>query len=577
MTARTSIGTLAAALLFGATNLHAQDPRVGLAGGFQNAASAIRNLELVSHSDKPASFYNPANLGDFAFLNSDLAFQGTTVFQGSFNGFQIWDVSNTAKPQLKLLFPCPGGQGDPSIYGHLLFISVEETRGRVDCGKQGVQDTVSLDRFRGVRIFDVSDLMQPKQIAAVQTCRGSHTHTLAVDPNDKKNIYVYVSGTSSVRSPNELAGCSGKQPAEDPNTSLFRIDIIKVPLDSPQAAKVVASPRIFSDSAGNIAGLWKGGAHGEGTQATGVTNQCHDVTIYMAKHVAAGACSGNGIVLDVSDVVKPKRISEVSDPNFAYWHSATFSNDAKKVLYTDEWGGGTQPRCRVTDRPEWGADAIFTREGHRMTFASYFKLPVPQTPEENCVAHNGSLIPIPGRDVMAQGWYQGGVSVVDFTDAAHPKEIAFFDRGPIDPAKMLIAGSWGAYWYNGNIYSSEIGRGLDILKLAPSEFISQNEIDAAISVRWSEFNPQAQPEIVWPATFSLARAYLDQLVRNDGLGAARRDAVTSALAAAEQTSGGARRAALQSLAGTIDRDAGGAKDAPRVRLLAKAVRDLSTK
>ncbi len=384
-----------------------------------------------------------------------------------------------------------------------------------------------------------------------------------------------MSGTSFVRSPSELASCSGRKPEEDPNTSLFRIDIIQVPLAHPEQAKVIASPRIFQTGS-NINGLYQGGAHGDST-IRNVTNQCHDITIYMAMGVAAGACSGNGIILDVKNPAKPVRISEVSDPNFAYWHSATFSNDAKKVLFTDEWGGGTQPRCRVTDRKEWGADAIFARDGRKLTYESYYKLPAPQTPEENCVAHNGGLIPVPGRDIMAQGWYQGGVSVFDFSDAQHPTEIAFFDRGPLDPTKMLIGGSWGAYWYNGHIFSSEIGRGVDVLDLAPSEFLSQNEIDAAKSVSWTELNPQAQPKIVWPATFSLARAYLDQLGRNDGLSSDRRTAVAAALTDAEGKSGGARRSALSKLASQIDGDVKGAKDSERVKWLGQAVRDLSRK
>src|SRR5262245_26055194 len=341
-----------------ATDAGAQaDPRVGLRMGLENAGAAISNLQLVGHRPRPEGFFNPADLGDFLMMNSDLAFRGNLLFQGNFYGFQIWDITKPTDPTLRLKFPCPGGQGDPSIYGNLLFISVEMPNGRVDCGIQGVTDSVSSQRFRGVRIFDVKDLDHPKQIAAVQTCRGSHTHTLVPDPKDPKTIYVYVSGTAMVRSPNELAGCSARMPEEDPNTARFRIDIIRVPLDSPQTARIVSSPRIFADS-GRIAGLWKGGEHGPGTQSTAQTDQCHDITVYPAIGLAAGACAGNGIILDIRDPANPKRVAEVSDPNFAYWHSATFSNDGKKVIFTDEWGGGTQPRCRSTDKPEWGADAI---------------------------------------------------------------------------------------------------------------------------------------------------------------------------------------------------------------------------
>jgi hypothetical protein len=551
------------------------DPRVGLGAGWMDAKEAASNLELIAHRPKPEGFYNAAKPGDFPFANSDLAFSGHYVFQGSFNGFQIWDISKVSAPTIRLAYTCPGGQGDPSVYGNLLFISVEQTSGRVDCGTQGVTDSVSAERFRGVRIFDISDIDHPKQVAAVQTCRGSHTHTLVTDPNDAANVYVYVSGTSFVRSGNELAGCSGRSPEADPNTALFRIDIIKVPVAAPQEARVVNSPRIFADSAGAIAGLWKGGAHGEGTQSTSETNQCHDITVYTEIGLAAGACSGNGILLDIRDPVHPKRIAEVSDPNFAYWHSATFSNDGGKVLFTDEWGGGTQPRCRDTDRPEWGADAIFTLAEGKLHPASYYKLPAPQTATENCVAHNGSLIPVPGRDIMVQGWYQGGVSVFDFTDPAHPVEIAFFDRGPMSDTELMLSGEWSAYWYNGHIFGSEIGRGLDVFELKPSTYLSQNEIDAAKLLHFDKVNVQNQQKAVWPASFVVARAYLDQLVRNDGLRRSWAAPVTRELARAEGLRGAPQRAALTQLAARLTRDAEGAADPTRVRALVGVVRDLA--
>jgi hypothetical protein len=551
------------------------DPRIGLRAGYTDAAEAARNLELVGHGARPQNFGNAQNLGDFAFLNGDLAFKGNLVFQGGFNGFQVWDISNPKNPNLRTSFVCPGGQGDPSIYKNLLFFSVEETRGRVDCGTQGVADTVSAERFRGVRIFDISDLDHPKQVAAVQTCRGSHTHTLVIDPNDPENVYIYVSGTSVVRSGSELAGCSRGASLSDTTTSLFRIDIIKVPVAAPQNARVVNSPRIFADSLGAIAGLWNGGAHGPGTQTTSQTNMCHDITVYSAIGLAAGACSGNGILLDIHDPVHPKRIAAVIDPNFAYWHSATFNNDGTKVLFSDEWGGGMAPRCRATDKLTWGADAIFYRAGDRLTPASHYKLPVAQTDQENCVAHNGSLIPIPGRDVMAQAWYQGGVSVFDFTDGAHPKEIAFFDRGPMDSTKLLLGGDWGTYWYNGHIYASEIDRGLDVLDLKPSDQLSQNEIDAAKLVRFDVFNPQNQPKLVWPASYVVARAYLDQLVRDKGISSDRSSAIARDLARAEKLKGTGERAALTQLANRLNQDARTASDPTRVQSLAATVRELA--
>jgi hypothetical protein len=573
----------AALLLAAAAPLAAQtaaDPRVGLKAGWQDAGEAAWNLALIAHRPRPDGFFNPDNPGDFAFVNGDLAFSGSYVFQGGYHGVQIWDIANPRAPALAATIVCPGGQGDVSVYGRLLFVSVEETRARVDCGTQGVADTVSPERFRGVRIFDIGDLAHPRQVAAVQTCRGSHTHTLVTDPRDSTVVYIYVQGTSQVRPAAELAGCSGLPPEQDPNTALFRIEIIRVPLDAPQDARIVNMPRLFADPAtGAIAGLWKGGAHGEGTQTTAVTDQCHDITAYGALGLAAGACAGNGLLLDIGDPANPRRVAEVSDPNFAYWHSATFSNAGDKVLFTDEWGGGLAPRCRASDRPEWGGDAIYTRAATALRFAGYYKLPAPQTELENCVAHNGSLIPVPGRDIMVQAWYQGGVSVFDFTDPAHPREIAFFDRGPLDSTRALLGGYWSAYWYNGHIYASEIARGLDVFDLVPSAELSRDEIAAARSVRLDRFNPQSQPAVTWPASFVVARAYVDGLVRADGLRRAWGAPVYRELARAERLRGPARRAALGALAARLERDAVGAAaaDAPRVRALAAVVRALAAR
>ena len=551
------------------------DPRIGLRPGLNNAGEAAHNLVLVGHVDRPQQFANAQNPADFAFLNADLAFMGNYLYQGGFNGFQIWDISNPSSPRLRTSMICPGGQGDLSVYKNLMFMSVEETRGRLDCGGQGVTDSVSAERFRGVRIFDMTDIDHPKQVADVQTCRGSHTHTLVTDPNDPANVYIYVSGTGPVRSGSELAGCARGASLTDTTSSLFRIDIIKVPVDAPQNAKIVNSPRIFADSSGAIAGLWKGGTHGPGTQTTAQTNMCHDITVYTAMGLAAGACSGNGILLDIKDPANPKRIAAVMDPNFAYWHSATFNNEGTKVLFTDEWGGGMAPRCRATDKMTWGADAIFYRAGNNLNPAGYYKLPVAQTEQENCVAHNGSLIPVPGRDIMVQAWYQGGVSVFDFTDPAHPKEIAFFDRGPMDSTKLMLGGDWSTYWYNGHVYASEIDRGLDVLDLQPSDQLSQNEINAAKLVHLDVFNPQNQPKLVWPASFVVARAYLDQLVREKGVASDRSAAVARDLTRAEKLKGASQRAALNQLASRLDQDTRKASDPTRVEALAAEVRDLA--
>ncbi len=590
----------------------AADPRVGLKAGLRDAGEAAKNMERVATLPKPEGFFDPKAPGGtptpperdpnlpppdpneppdprfanmLGFANSDLAFSGTHLFMGNFHGFNTYDVEIARKPKLLASAVCPGGQGDVSVHGNLLFMSVEQTRGRIDCGTQGIQDKVSAERFRGIRIFDISDLSRPRQIAAIQTCRGSHTHTLVPDPKDPGNLYVYGSGTSLVRSAEELAGCSGLKPGEDPNTALFSVDVIKVPLAAPQNAKIVNRPRIFADpTTGAINGLWSGGEHGPGTQKTPETNQCHDITVFPQVGLAAGACSGNGILLDISDPEHPVRLDQATDKNFAYWHSATFNNDGTKVIFTDEWGGGTRPRCRATDPPTWGADAIFDIVDRKLQFRGYYKMPAAQTEQENCVAHNGSLIPVPGRDIMAQGWYQGGVSVFDFTDSAHAIEIAFFDRGPIDAKTLITGGYWSAYWYNGNIYGSEIARGIDVFRLTPSEYLSQNEIDAATQVRTDELNVQEQGRVAWPATAVVARAYLDQLTRGKAIEPERARAVRTAVDRADdaRSSRGKSQAAidqLDGLAAQLDRDAAAAvgRDAARLRSLAATLKGVAAK
>src|SRR5947209_11662584 len=558
------------------------DPRAKLSSGLYNAgetAMGIKHLQLVK---KPAAFQLGSNNADdpkvqkilgqlgrtetakmpkpmqlvfaqLAFANSDLAFQGNYLFEGNFYGVGIYDISNPGKAKLVTSLVCPGGQGDVSVYKNLLFMSVEMANGRIDCGTQGFPPeppppaseekdkkkrpvpVAQKDRFRGVRIFDISDIRNPKQVAAVQTCRGSHTHTLVVDPKDKDNVYIYVSGTSFVRKPEELAGCSGEQPDKDPNTALFRIEVIKVPVAAPQDAKVVSSPRVFIDPrTGAINGLNNSGTHGKpGAEKPADTNQCHDITVYSAIGLAAGACSGNGIVLDIKDPVHPKRVDAVNDPNYSYWHSASFSNDGSKVVFTDEWGGGLGARCRPNDPSKCGADAIFRLKDDKLSFANYYKLPAAQGDTENCVAHNGSLIPVPGRDIEVQAWYQGGISVMDFTDPMHPFEIAYFDRGPIDPKMLVLGGEWSAYWYNGYIYGSEIARGLDVFQLTPTRLLTQNEIDAAKTVLQPDLNVQDQQKIEWPAKLVVAKAYVDQLSRSQALPASRIAELQKAIKSAE--------------------------------------------
>jgi hypothetical protein len=490
------------------------DPRIGLGAGWLDAQTAISNLQMLAHEDKPAGFFDPANPGSFAFVTSDLAFSGNHAFMGNFNGFNIFDISNPNDPTVTTSVVCPGGQGDLSVYGNLLFMSVEESRARVDCGTNPAIGT----RFQGVRVFDVSDVANPVQVAAVQLCRGSHTHSILADPDDPDNVYVYVSGTAGVRPATTLAGCNNNPPTGE-NPSRWRIEIIKVPLAAPETAAVVSEPRLFLDpNTGAIDGLQNAPPtpqHPSGMNwgPTPITDACHDITTFPELGIAAGACEGNGILIDITDPENPVRIDEVSDPNFAYWHSATLSNDGTKVIFTDEWGGGTAARCRPTDQPQWGADAIFDIVNGNMEFRSYYKLPVSQTLQENCVAHNGSLVPVPGRDILVQAWYQGGLSLMDFTDSSNPREIAFFDRGPVSAASLVLGGLWSAYWYDGEIYGSEIARGLDVFGLLASGHLTAAEVAAAREVVQDEFNAQHQSRITWAPSFAVARARFDQLVR----------------------------------------------------------------
>tara|TARA_B100001142_G_C14293711_1_gene639974 strand:- start:317 stop:1720 length:1404 start_codon:yes stop_codon:yes gene_type:complete len=415
-------------------------------------------------------------------------------------------------------------------------MSVQETRGRLDCGLEGVPEPTSQDRIQGIRIFDVSDFSMPLQVGAVQTCRGSHTHTVVGQPDESNNAYVYVSGTSRVRDDEELAGCSNDSPFENPDSALFRIEVIEIPMDRPQDAQIVNRPFIFSDpTSGVLAGLWEGGDHGPETQRTSETNQCHDITTFPGIGLAAGACSGNGILLDISDPSNPERLDQVIDPGFAYWHSATFNNDGTKVIFTDEWGGGGRPRCRALDPLDWGADAFYDIVDGKLEFRSHYKMPAPQTDTENCVAHNGSLIPVPGRDIFVQAWYQGGVSVVDFTDSTNPVEIAFFDRGPLDEDELITAGYWSTYWYGGYIYGTEIARGLDVFALNPSDYLTENEI-AAASLQEANLtvNAQTQVQAVWPAVPVVARAYIDQLQRSNVISNDQLQQLDSVLSEAER-------------------------------------------
>ena len=568
----------------------ATDPRNGLKPGLHDAGIAISGMTLLSTTGKAAPFDSIRGL---TFVNSDLAFRGTNVVIGNFAGFTIYDVSNPSKPAQLAAVECITSQGDPSIVGNLLFISAEGGGNRKDCAKGGVKDPS--EHMTGVRIYDIANPRAPRLVKNVETCKGSHTHTVVPSPTDNNVVYLYVSGQQGARPATELAGCrNGSNPADEAN-SLFRLDIIKVPLNRPQDAEVISGARIFT-------GLGPAPARGGRAvtaraipgadsammaemRSAGPRN-CHDVTAYPAMNLLAGACGSYGLLVDISNPEQPKRLDAVADTNFSLWHTAVFSNDGGKVVFTDEWGGGTSPNCQAIHPLEMGGNTTLTISADRkFTQHAYFKIPTAQGANENCVSHNGSLIPVPGRDIMVQGWYQGGVDIIDFTDADTPVEIGYFDRGPVDApstdgtansrTRGTIGGSWGAYWYNGRIYSAEMARGFDVLELVPGPMLSANEIAAAKLVRWDEFNPQSQPKVTWPAAFVVVRSYLDQLVRNEGLSTDRTSAIASKLDTAEKLRGAARRSVLTALAGAVARDAAGAKDGARVTAMAGAIRALA--
>jgi hypothetical protein len=569
------------------------DPRPNLKPGRWDAGQAAWNMRMLSTT--------PPKGKTLGATHSDLAFSGNLVVQGNYNGFDIYDITNPSKPVLMQTYLCPASQNDVSVYRNLLFMSSEATNSREDCGFEGVPEPVSKQRVRGIRIFDISEVRRPKLVTTVQTCRGSHTHTVVPKLGDDRNVYIYVSGTAAVRSADEVPGCLDGG-IDDPNTARFRLEVIKVPLSTPLQSAIVSSPRIFqglpvppvnndrnaSDQRDREAaaaaaaargeparGGGPGGGRGNQPSAPSGPNQCHDITVYPEIGLAGGACAGLGLLLDIRDPERPVRVDAVADANMSFWHSATFNNDGTKLLFSDEWGGGGQPRCRETDKVEWGSDALFTIENNKLKFHSYYKLPAPQSSLENCVAHNGSLIPIPGRDIMVQSWYQGGLSVFDWTDIDHPKEIAYFDRGPVDGTRMMMGGSWSAYWYNGVIVSSEIARGLDIYELVPNGLITENELAAAKTVRMPYWNTQDQQKFVWAPSFALVRAYLDQLTRSEGLAAEAITAARTKLANAERQSGSQRAAALTALASDLNAARAAARDQAKVRDLAAAVTELA--
>tara|TARA_B100001996_G_scaffold37031_2_gene27396 strand:+ start:21 stop:2402 length:2382 start_codon:yes stop_codon:yes gene_type:complete len=583
------------------------DPRAGLKSGVYDAGVAILNMELTASLRKPTGFFDPENPLErgvvepdedeeinesneersiesiassqrypmLSFSNTDMAFTEDMLVAGSYHGFNIYQLEENGFPNLMTSVVCPGGQGDVSVAGNLLIMSVQDTRGRLDCGLEGVDPEPNDERFRGIRVFDISNPKMPIQVGAIQTCRGSHTHSVVEGPTSDGKIIVFNSGTSSIRDQEEMEDCFEDIPGDN-RTALFRIDVIEIPIDDPSNSRIIDSPTVFADlETGVIAGLWRGGDHGDETQETEITDQCHDITVFPSASLAAGACSGNGILFDITDPTKPKRIDDVTDTGFAYWHSATFNNDGTKILFTDEWGGGGRARCRAWDPMNWGANAIYDIVEGQLEFRSHFKMPAPQKETENCVAHNGAIIPVPGRDIFVQAWYQGGISIIDFTDSSNPIEIAYFDRGPILEDELITGGFWSVYYYEGSIYGTEITRGLDVFKLLPSEFLSTNEIKAA-ELAYPKigskrlFNPQQQIPMAWPSDPAVALSYVDQLERMGAIENDDKENIRSLLSSYDDVmSKGGNNRLSRKISNISLEDTGRDNDALRIQTLLK--------
>ncbi len=437
-----------------------------------DAEAAIRSGEVpgvdeIVHSD---NIEHVTNVPKDALqgLNTDLAFQGEYAYTGNYDGFRIFDISNPKKPRTVAQVLCPGSQNDISVSGDLLFLSTDSSRSDDSCSST-TQPATEKSSWEGMKVFDISDKRHPKYVASVETACGSHTHTIIPE---RRDVYIYVSSYA----PN--AAFPDCKPPHD------GISVIKVPRNAPEKSRVVNFPVLFPDG-GNPGAPANPGV----SQTTG----CHDITVLPSKDLAAGACMGDGLLFSIKDPEHPKVIDRVQDNvNFAFWHSATFNQTADKVVFTDELGGGGAATCNEEIGPNRGADGIYDIKGrgdHReLVFRSYFKIDRPQADTEVCVAHNGSIVPVKGKDIMVQAWYQGGVSVWDFTNSSKPKEIAYFERGPVSTDAVTTAGPWSAYYYNGYIYSNDIAKGFDVLKL------NDRRTDPAKKVRLDELNVQTQPE-----------------------------------------------------------------------------------
>ena len=452
-----AVGVWAATLLLGGTTAVAHDDHGGTWD--PSPVSASQNLKILGSAPKTSAVPS--------YRNSDLAFWGNLTFAGNYEGFRVIDHSDPGNPAVIANVACPGSQHDVSVWKGLLFLSVDSPRSGPGC------DSVSASPgFEGIRIFDVSDPANPTYAGAVATDCGSHTHTLVPDSSDPGRVLLYVASYPSTVLAESAYGNSCSRIATDGSpTGHSKISVVEVPLADPGSASVVSEPQVpLNDYRGDLG--WRG---------------CHDISVFTAIDRAAAACAGEGQIWDISDPENPTTLARIHNPNVDFWHSATFTWDGRTVLFGDEAGGGTQPRCRASDPATVGAIWIYDVAGLDNQDAtavepwrSHFKIPRVQGDTARCTMHNFNVLPLEDRYVAVSAAYSGGTTAFDFTNTARPVEV-----GHQDPHG---ANTWSSYWYNGFIHTNDTGRGVDVMLLT----------DAARSgaKRLPHLNPQTQERVI---------------------------------------------------------------------------------
>jgi len=419
---------------------------------------STENLELVASVARTRR--------DSTYRNSDLAFWGKYAYAGHYDGFQIVDVSDPESPRQVVDMLCPGSQHDVSVWRNLLFVSVETPRSSPACNS-----VPQSPGFEGIRIFDVSRPARPELVAGVPTDCGSHTHTLVPDLRNRRVLLYVASYTASVipRTPHYGNECARFD--ANGERAHNKISVVEVPVNYPEAAEVVSEPRFPQNDRNGVPGYLG----------------CHDITVYMQIDRAASACMDEGQIWDISNPVHPRTIARIHNPNVEFFHSAAFSWDGRTVVFGDEAGGGTGPRCRAMDPSTLGAlwfydmASLDTMDNSTVEEPlSHWKVPRVQGELPNCTMHNFNVLPTDDRNVLVSSAYAAGTTVLDFTDPRNPREIAYHDPHG--------ANTWSSYWYNGRIYTNDGGRGFDVMRLSDR---------ARVGVRRLPYsNPQTQDAVV---------------------------------------------------------------------------------